>query len=93
MFLNEMGPAKELDGRYSTPQVFQACRCRAYSKQTLFYKIKERTKQKNVSTYTLTKMMKILTIGDVEGKFTQFFKKLNSVNSKNGPFEMVLCVG
>ena len=48
MFLNEMGPAKELDGRYSTPQAFQACRCRAYSKQTLVYKIKERNKQKKI---------------------------------------------
>ena len=36
---------------------------------------------------------KILVCGDVQGQFVQFFKKINSVNSKNGPFEMILCVG
>ena len=37
--------------------------------------------------------LKLLAIGDVRGKFSQFMKRINSVNAKNGPFEMILCVG
>lgn len=37
--------------------------------------------------------LKILTCGDVKGNFGTFFKRVNSVNAKNGPFEMILCVG
>ena len=36
---------------------------------------------------------KILACGDVKGKFSTFFKKVKSVNTKNGPFEMIICVG
>ena len=36
---------------------------------------------------------KILSCGDVNGKFSTFFKKIKSVNAKNGPFEMIVCVG
>ena len=36
---------------------------------------------------------KILACGDVKGKFSSFFKKIKSVNAKNGPFEMIICVG
>jgi len=36
---------------------------------------------------------KILACGDVKGKFSTFFKKVKSVNAKNGPFEMIICVG
>ena len=37
--------------------------------------------------------LKVLATGDVNGKFTTFFKRINAVNAKNGPFEMILCVG
>jgi len=37
--------------------------------------------------------MKILVTGDVEGNMATLFKKIDSVNKKSGPFEMVLCVG
>ena len=36
---------------------------------------------------------KILSCGDVKGKFATFFKKVRTVNAKNGPFEMIVCVG
>ncbi|XP_071515989.1 CWF19-like protein 1 [Panulirus ornatus] len=39
------------------------------------------------------KVEKILVCGDVEGKFNQLFKRISSVNQKNGPFSMLLCVG
>lgn len=38
-------------------------------------------------------VLKILVCGDVDGKFKQFFSRVSSVNKKNGPFEMVFCVG
>ena len=41
----------------------------------------------------MSPQLKILAIGDVNGKFAAWIKRINSVNSKNGPFEMVLCVG
>jgi len=37
--------------------------------------------------------MKILVAGDVEGNITQLFKRVETVNKKAGPFEMLLCVG
>lgn len=37
--------------------------------------------------------MKILVTGDVDGNMATLFKKIESVNKKSGPFEMVLCVG
>eukprot|EP00088_Acartia_fossae_P069650 TRINITY_DN9155_c0_g1_i3.p1 TRINITY_DN9155_c0_g1~~TRINITY_DN9155_c0_g1_i3.p1 ORF type:complete len:523 (+),score=146.82 TRINITY_DN9155_c0_g1_i3:40-1608(+) len=36
---------------------------------------------------------KILVTGDVDGNMATLFKKIDSVNKKAGPFEMVLCVG
>ena len=36
---------------------------------------------------------KVLACGDVNGKFQSFFKRIKSVNSKAGPFELILCVG
>ncbi|XP_023209442.1 CWF19-like protein 1 isoform X1 [Centruroides sculpturatus] len=39
------------------------------------------------------KMLKILVSGDVEGKFNQLFSRVTAVNKKNGPFEMLICVG
>ena len=37
--------------------------------------------------------MKILVAGDVEGNLPTLFKRVESVNAKAGPFEMLLCVG
>lgn len=37
--------------------------------------------------------LKILACGDVNGQFEAFFKRLNTVNKKAGPFEMAICVG
>jgi hypothetical protein len=37
--------------------------------------------------------LKILTCGDVKGCFATFFKRISSVASKSGPFEMIICVG
>ena len=37
--------------------------------------------------------MKILVSGDVEGNLPALFKRVEAVNSKAGPFEMLLCVG
>ena len=34
-----------------------------------------------------------LVCGDVCGQFNQLFKRVNSVNQKAGPFELLLCVG
>ncbi|XP_033638777.1 CWF19-like protein 1 [Asterias rubens] len=39
------------------------------------------------------KPLKILVCGDVEGNLSQLFKRVNNVNKKAGPFEMLLCVG
>ncbi|CAG0892299.1 unnamed protein product [Darwinula stevensoni] len=40
-----------------------------------------------------TKNMKILLCGDVQGQFETFLKRVMSVNSKSGPFDLLLCVG
>ena len=37
--------------------------------------------------------MKVLASGDVDGRFAAFLKRLEAVERKSGPFEMVLCVG
>jgi len=37
--------------------------------------------------------MKVLVSGDVEGNLPALFKRVETVNSKAGPFEMLLCVG
>ncbi|XP_017767805.1 PREDICTED: CWF19-like protein 1 [Nicrophorus vespilloides] len=36
---------------------------------------------------------KILICGDVEGQFNLFHKRIVSINSKSGPFDLLLCVG
>ena len=41
----------------------------------------------------MSSSLKILGCGDVQGKFVQFFKRINSVSSKAGPFDMILCCG
>lgn len=38
-------------------------------------------------------VLKILTSGSVNGKFATFFDRINKVNQKNGPFDMILVVG
>ena len=37
--------------------------------------------------------LKVLACGDVGGNFGALFKRLENVEKKAGPFEMVLCVG
>ncbi|XP_023341614.1 CWF19-like protein 1 [Eurytemora carolleeae] len=37
--------------------------------------------------------LKILVSGDAEGNLASLFKKVEAVNKKAGPFEMLLCVG
>ena len=37
--------------------------------------------------------MKILACGDVKGQIGQLLKRIETVNKKAGPFDMVLCVG
>lgn len=32
-------------------------------------------------------------MGDVNGKLKSFFARIESVNKKTGPFDLVLCVG
>ncbi|KAJ1909506.1 hypothetical protein IWQ60_011136 [Tieghemiomyces parasiticus] len=36
---------------------------------------------------------KVLVVGSVGGQFVKFFKKLASINAKNGPFDLTLCDG
>ncbi|KAF2899890.1 hypothetical protein ILUMI_06297 [Ignelater luminosus] len=36
---------------------------------------------------------KILFCGDVEGKFNSLFNRVESINKKSGPFDLLLCVG
>ncbi|KAJ8980670.1 hypothetical protein NQ317_013282 [Molorchus minor] len=36
---------------------------------------------------------KILLCGDVEGKFDVLFKRVENINKKSGPFDMLICVG
>ncbi|VDM20015.1 unnamed protein product [Wuchereria bancrofti] len=37
--------------------------------------------------------LKILICGDVNGQFDSLLKRVNAVNKKNGPFDMLFCVG
>ncbi|XP_053962313.1 CWF19-like protein 1 homolog [Anastrepha ludens] len=37
--------------------------------------------------------IKILVVGDVRGRFRQLFQRVDSINKKAGPFEILLCVG
>ena len=37
--------------------------------------------------------IKILVSGDVDGNISALFKRVETVNKKAGPFEMLLCVG
>ncbi|XP_014665248.1 PREDICTED: CWF19-like protein 1 [Priapulus caudatus] len=37
--------------------------------------------------------IKIIVCGDVKGQFKSLFNRVTSINKKNGPFEMLLCVG
>nr|XP_014102228.1 CWF19-like protein 1 homolog [Bactrocera oleae] len=37
--------------------------------------------------------IKILIVGDVRGRFRQFFQRVESINKKAGPFEIIFCVG
>lgn len=39
------------------------------------------------------KPLKILVCGDVKGHIGALFNKIETVNKKSGPFEMVLCLG
>ncbi len=39
------------------------------------------------------KPLKILACGDVKGQIGALLNKIENVNKKSGPFEMVLCVG
>ncbi|KFB43242.1 AGAP007102-PA-like protein [Anopheles sinensis] len=37
--------------------------------------------------------LKLLVCGDVRGKLKSFFARIENVNKKSGPFDLVLCVG
>lgn len=37
--------------------------------------------------------LKVLVCGDVEGRYKQLFSRVETINKKNGPFDMLLCVG
>ncbi|XP_054278247.1 CWF19-like protein 1 [Macrosteles quadrilineatus] len=37
--------------------------------------------------------VKVLVCGDVNGKFKTLFSRVEKVNKKNGPFDLLLCVG
>ena len=41
----------------------------------------------------VTMSLKILVSGDAEGSISALFKRVEAVNAKAGPFEMLLCVG
>ena len=37
--------------------------------------------------------MKILVAGDVQGNLDKLFSRVEQVNAKSGPFDLLLCVG
>ena len=37
--------------------------------------------------------VKILVVGNIDGKFNKVFNRVDTVNKKNGPFEFLLCCG
>jgi hypothetical protein len=39
------------------------------------------------------KPVKVLLAGDVGGALTALFKRVEAVNAKNGPFDLLFCVG
>ena len=39
------------------------------------------------------KPIKVLAVGDVNGKFDELLKKVTTVNKKSGPFDLLICVG
>ncbi|KAE9550509.1 hypothetical protein FO519_006283 [Halicephalobus sp. NKZ332] len=39
------------------------------------------------------KSIKVLAVGDVNGKFQELLKKVSTVNKKSGPFDLLICVG
>uniref|UniRef100_A0AC35UGY1 CWF19-like protein 1 homolog n=1 Tax=Rhabditophanes sp. KR3021 TaxID=114890 RepID=A0AC35UGY1_9BILA len=39
------------------------------------------------------KLCRVLVVGNVEGKFDELIKKVNAVDKKAGPFELLFCVG
>ncbi|XP_043484147.1 CWF19-like protein 1 [Leptopilina heterotoma] len=41
----------------------------------------------------MSEKQKVLICGDVEGQFKFFYKKVDTINKKNGPFDFLLCVG
>lgn len=41
----------------------------------------------------MSKPLKILVCGDVEGNFDQLFQRISSIQKKAGQFDMLLCVG
>ncbi|OAF70366.1 hypothetical protein A3Q56_01908 [Intoshia linei] len=41
----------------------------------------------------MSKHLKILAIGEVDGNILKAVKKINKINEKTGPFQMALCVG
>ncbi|KAG8228296.1 hypothetical protein J437_LFUL007014 [Ladona fulva] len=41
----------------------------------------------------MAEKLKILVCGDVDGKFSTLFSRVNSINKKSGPFDFLLCVG
>ncbi|KAF7271867.1 hypothetical protein GWI33_015343 [Rhynchophorus ferrugineus] len=41
----------------------------------------------------MSNKVKILLCGDVEGKFDALFKRVDTINNKSGPFDLLLCVG
>ncbi|KAJ8960251.1 hypothetical protein NQ318_003976 [Aromia moschata] len=41
----------------------------------------------------MTEKQKILLCGDVEGRFEALFKRVETINKKSGPFDLLLCVG
>ncbi|XP_064602492.1 CWF19-like protein 1 [Liolophura sinensis] len=40
-----------------------------------------------------SKALKILACGDVEGQFDQIFKRVDSIQKKSGPFDLLICSG
>jgi hypothetical protein len=42
---------------------------------------------------SMSSPLKLLSCGDVDGRFSSFLKRLDTAEKKSGPFEMVLCVG
>ena len=46
-----------------------------------------------IISFIMTETSKILVVGDVNGQFSTFLKRLENVDKKAGPFDMGLCVG